>query len=53
MDCGIPFCQSGDGCPVANRIPEWNDLIYNDRWQDALDRLHNRVAVRQRLISSL
>lgn len=31
MDCGIPFCQSGDGCPVSNLIPEWNDLIYEDR----------------------
>ncbi len=40
MDCGIPFCQSGDGCPVSNLIPEWNDLIYEDRWQEALDRLH-------------
>jgi glutamate synthase (NADPH) small chain len=40
MDCGIPFCQSGDGCPVSNLIPEWNDLIYQDRWHDALDRLH-------------
>jgi NAD(P)H-dependent glutamate synthase small subunit len=40
MDCGIPFCQSGDGCPVTNLIPEWNDLIYRDRWRDALDRLH-------------
>ncbi len=40
MDCGIPFCQSGDGCPVSNLIPEWNDLIYQDRWRDALDRLH-------------
>ncbi|MFT5482788.1 MAG: glutamate synthase (NADPH/NADH) small chain [Halieaceae bacterium] len=41
MDCGIPFCQSGDGCPVANRIPEWNDLVYNDRWKEALHRLHD------------
>jgi NAD(P)H-dependent glutamate synthase small subunit len=40
MDCGIPFCQSGDGCPVSNLIPEWNDLIYEGRWKDALDRLH-------------
>src|SRR5690606_28848472 len=40
MDCGIPFCQSGDGCPVSNLIPEFNDLIYNDRWREALDRLH-------------
>ena len=40
MDCGIPFCQSNDGCPVNNLIPEWNDLIYKDQWRDALDRLH-------------
>ena len=40
MDCGIPFCQSGDGCPVSNLIPEWNDLIYHGRWKEALDRLH-------------
>ncbi len=40
MDCGIPFCQSETGCPVDNLIPEWNDLIYEGKWQDALDRLH-------------
>jgi NAD(P)H-dependent glutamate synthase small subunit len=40
MDCGIPFCQSGNGCPVSNVIPEWNDLIYNNRWFDALNLLH-------------
>ena len=40
MDCGVPFCQSNDGCPIDNLIPEWNDLVYNGRWQDALDRLH-------------
>ena len=40
MDCGVPFCQSNDGCPIHNLIPEWNDLVYNDRWRDALDRLH-------------
>ena len=40
MDCGVPFCQSNNGCPVYNLIPEWNDLIYNNRWRDALDRLH-------------
>ena len=39
MDCGIPFCQSGTGCPVDNLIPEWNDLVYQGRWQDALARL--------------
>ncbi len=40
MDCGVPFCQSGTGCPVYNLIPEWNDLVYQGRWHDALDRLH-------------
>ena len=40
MDCGVPFCQSDTGCPIDNLIPEWNDLVYNDRWRDALDRLH-------------
>ena len=40
MDCGVPFCQSEEGCPVYNLIPEWNDLIYKGRWEEALDRLH-------------
>ncbi len=40
MDCGVPFCQSATGCPVDNLIPEWNDLIYKGRWQEANDRLH-------------
>ena len=39
MDCGVPFCQSSDGCPIDNLIPEWNDLVYNDKWQEALTRL--------------
>ena len=38
MDCGIPFCHSG--CPLGNLIPDWNDLVYRDRWRDALDALH-------------
>ncbi len=38
MDCGIPFCHQG--CPLGNLIPDWNDLIYRDRWRDAIDRLH-------------
>ncbi|MBT3296563.1 MAG: glutamate synthase subunit beta [Verrucomicrobia bacterium] len=38
MDCGIPFCCS-TGCPLANVIPEFNDLVYRERWQDALDML--------------
>jgi glutamate synthase (NADPH/NADH) small chain len=38
MDCGVPFCNNG--CPLGNLIPEWNDLIYRDRWRDAIERLH-------------
>jgi len=38
MDCGIPFCHTG--CPLGNLIPEWNDLVYRDRWDAAADRLH-------------
>jgi glutamate synthase (NADPH/NADH) small chain len=38
MDCGIPFCHQG--CPLGNQIPEWNDLVYRQRWQAASDRLH-------------
>ena len=40
MDCGVPFCQSSNGCPIDNLIPEWNELVYNGRWRDALERLH-------------
>jgi NAD(P)H-dependent glutamate synthase small subunit len=40
MDCGVPFCQSDNGCPVYNLIPEWNDLVYKGQWREALDRLH-------------
>ena len=40
MDCGVPFCQSNNGCPVANLIPEWNDLVHRGRWRDALKALH-------------
>jgi glutamate synthase (NADPH) small chain len=39
MDCGIPFCQSNNGCPISNLIPEWNDLVYKGRWRDAYERL--------------
>lgn len=38
MDCGVPFCHNG--CPLGNLIPEWNDLVYRDRWREAIDRLH-------------
>jgi len=47
MDCGIPFCHTGQlisgmasGCPINNLIPEWNDLVYRGLWQEALHRLH-------------
>jgi glutamate synthase (NADPH/NADH) small chain len=39
MDCGIPFCQSG--CPVNNIIPDWNDLVYRNRWREASEVLHS------------
>jgi glutamate synthase (NADPH/NADH) small chain len=38
MDCGIPFCHQG--CPLGNLIPDWNDLVYRDKWRDAIERLH-------------
>jgi glutamate synthase (NADPH/NADH) small chain len=38
MECGVPFCHSG--CPLGNLIPDWNDLVYRDRWHDALRQLH-------------
>jgi len=40
MDCGIPFCHSS-GCPVENRIPEFNDLVYRGRWHEASQNLHS------------
>src|SRR5471032_3191442 len=47
MDCGIPFCHTGNllsgmasGCPINNLIPEWNDLVYRGLWKEALARLH-------------
>ena len=39
MDCGIPFCQNG--CPVNNIIPDWNDLVYRNRWREASEVLHS------------
>jgi glutamate synthase (NADPH/NADH) small chain len=38
MECGVPFCHNG--CPVNNLIPDWNDLVYRDRWQEAIRQLH-------------
>ena len=47
MDCGVPFCHTGNvlggaasGCPINNLIPEWNDLVYRGHWREAFDRLH-------------
>lgn len=48
MDCGVPFCHTGQmingaasGCPINNLIPEWNDLVYRGLWREALERLHH------------
>src|SRR5262245_42695831 len=39
MDCGVPFCHTG--CPLGNLIPDWNDLLHRNRWQEALQALHS------------
>jgi glutamate synthase (NADPH/NADH) small chain len=39
MDCGVPFCNTG--CPLNNLIPDWNDLVYRGRWQQAIRMLHS------------
>ncbi|GLK74999.1 dihydropyrimidine dehydrogenase subunit A [Methylopila jiangsuensis] len=41
MDCGIPFCHGPQGCPVNNQIPDWNDLVYHDDWEEAARNLHS------------
>jgi glutamate synthase (NADPH/NADH) small chain len=45
MDCGVPFCSHPNngrgGCPLGNIIPDWNDLVYRDKWEDAIARLHS------------
>src|SRR5258707_10578030 len=38
MECGVPFCHNG--CPLGNLIPDWNDLVYRDRWDEAIQQLH-------------
>ncbi len=40
MDCGVPYCHSF-GCPLSNRIPDWNDMVYREHWRRALDLLHS------------
>jgi NAD(P)H-dependent glutamate synthase small subunit len=42
MDCGIPYCHSY-GCPVNNRIPDWNDMVYHNHWKKALELLHSTI----------
>ena len=39
MNCGVPFCESDHGCPIDNLIPEWNDLVYKEKWEEAYYRL--------------
>ncbi len=41
MDCGIPFCHGPTGCPIHNQIPDWNDLVYNDKWDEAIRNMHS------------
>lgn len=41
MDCGVPFCHGDTGCPVHNQIPDWNDLVYNNDWEEAARNLHS------------
>jgi glutamate synthase (NADPH/NADH) small chain len=41
MDCGVPFCHGPTGCPVHNQIPDWNDLVFNNDWEEASRNLHS------------
>ena len=41
MDCGVPYCHGDTGCPVHNQIPDWNDLVYNGDWDNAVRNLHS------------
>ncbi len=41
MDCGVPFCHGDTGCPVHNQIPDWNDLVFNNDWEEAARNLHS------------
>ena len=47
MDCGIPFCHGPTGCPLGNIIPEWNDLVYKNRWREALDMLFKTLVLHE------
>ena len=59
MDCGIPFCHTGvlfngmaSGCPINNLIPEWNDLVYNGLWREALEERRRGFGLRKLLDGS-
>ena len=44
MECGVPFCHDSKGlkgCPINNQIPDWNDLVFQQNWRQALDVLHS------------
>jgi glutamate synthase (NADPH) small chain len=41
MDCGVPYCHGPTGCPIHNQIPDWNDLVYNQDWDNAIRNLHS------------
>ena len=41
IDCGIPYCHGPTGCPVHNQIPDWNDLVYQNDWEEAARNLHS------------
>lgn len=41
MDCGIPYCHGDTGCPVHNQIPDWNNLIFTENWEEASENLHS------------
>ena len=41
MDCGVPYCHGPTGCPVHNQIPDWNDLVYQNKWEQAAADLHS------------
>jgi glutamate synthase (NADPH/NADH) small chain len=41
MDCGVPYCHGPTGCPVNNQIPDWNDLVYQGNWDQAIRDLHS------------
>jgi glutamate synthase (NADPH) small chain len=41
MDCGVPYCHGDTGCPVNNQIPDWNDLVYQNDWEEAARNLHS------------